>query len=199
MLNPLTLVADDDGALQFLTNLGQYSSCEGTDIMLDLMREIQLSGNYQWYGLVFPGQGNTTIGPQQTANGTVQVPAGSYVTGITHFNDPIVNPEGYKIKIYDKGTKASIFYGDYALERTISSNMQVIYGVGDTNPPTDPGMNSDDPFGPNLLLSPFIITPPGVLGWEIVNLSVAAAQIQVLLSCAVPINSQSTGLKLVQG
>jgi hypothetical protein len=75
--------------------------------------------------------------------------------------------------------------------------MQVRYGVGTTTPPSDPGMNGDDPFGPAYLMSPFIISSPGVLGWELVNLNAVTAVFQVLLSIAVPINKQSIGHRTV--
>jgi hypothetical protein len=153
--------------------------------------------------LSFPNGAAKLVGANATLNGTIQVPQGSYVTSITHYEElqdgqrgGIID-NGFKLKIWDKGTKASIFYGDYCLNRLISSNMQVQYGVGATNPLTDPGMNLDDPFGPGYLMSPFIISDPGVLGWELVNLNAVAATFQVLLCVAVPINKQSIGHKTV--
>lgn len=193
MFNPLSLDAPYLGSLQFLQNLSPYDCSQGLDEMLDLQREIQRSGDYFWQGVAIPRSDQTTIAALQTLNGTVHLPEGTYVTGITFFSDSVVNPEGFKIKIYDEGTKASIFYGDYALERVVASSMQLLLGQGTVVTPTDPGMNADNPFGPNLLMNPFIVTKPGVLGWEIVNLSVAAATIQLMLSCAVPANKHTAG------
>jgi hypothetical protein len=70
------------------------------------------------------------------------------------------------------------------------SNMQVKYGAGNENPP----------FGTGYLLSPFIVTPPGILGWELVSNDVSGTNqiVQVMLSCAVPINSQSIHTVLVE-
>lgn len=198
MFNPLSLDAPYGGSLQFLQNLSPYDCSQGLDEMLDLYREIQQSGAYYWQGVVIPRSDQTTIGALQTLNGTVQIPDGSYVTGITFFSNSDVNPEGYKIRIYDEGTKASIFFGEYALERVVASSMQLFLGVGASNPPTDPGMNGDNPFGPNLLMNPFIITKPGVLGWEIVNLSTVDATIQLLLSCAIPANKKTAGQVVVK-
>ena len=205
MYNPLNIEAPFD-ELQFINNLAAYDSSPGVIEMLELVKEIQLSGNYYWQGYSFPTGGNTTIPGNGTVNGSIQVPQGTYVTSITHYD--IVEDEvrggtgypglGFKFKLYDKGSKASIFYGDYAMNRTVSSNMQLQYGVGAHPLPSDPGMNPDSPFGPNYLMSPFIINEPGVLGWEVVNLDPNAAQIQVMLACAVPINRQSIGQKNVQ-
>lgn len=207
MYNPLNIEAPFD-ELQFIDNLQAYNSSPGVIAMTELIREIQQSGNYYFQGITFPTGGNTTVPGNGTVNGTIQLPQGSYCTSITHYD--VVEDEvrggqgggfpgfGFKFKLYDKGSKASIFYGDYALNRTVSSNMQIQYGVGANNPPSDPGMNPDNPFGPNYLLSPFIINIPGVMGWEVVNLDPNPAVIQVMLSCAVPINRQSVGQKNVQ-
>jgi hypothetical protein len=199
-MNPLAIDAPYDGALQFIHNLVPYATWVGTDEMLDLWREIFTSGNYYWQGVAIPTCDNTLIPPLQTLNGTVQVPTGSYITGITAYVNSELTGEGYKVRLYDEGTKASIFYGDYALERVFASTMQLHYGQGSNNPPSDPGSNLDNPFGPNLLMSPFIVTNPGIIGWEIVNLSPLAAgqQIQIMLSVAVPANKRSVGQMVVE-
>jgi hypothetical protein len=198
MFVPQTSIDAPYDELAFIHNLPVYNTCVGTDEMLDLIREIQTSGNYYWQGVAIPSSDKTLIPAMQTVNGTVQIPEGSYITAINFFINPeglVIPsaPEGYKIKIYDKGTKASIFYGDYALARTVGSDMQVQYGVGTNNPPSDPGSNLDDPFGQGYLMNPFIITNPGVLGWEIVNLSAVDAVIQLMLCVAVPINKRTVG------
>jgi hypothetical protein len=202
-MNPLSIVAPYS-PLTFIENLPGYNNNWQTDEMLDLMREILESGNYYWIGVNFPTGGDTTIPALGTVNGSVQVPAGSYVVSMNYFCDPgtslsPINPGGIKLKLWDKGSKASIFYGDYALDRTVMSNMQLEYGVGNGVGPSDPGSNADTPFGAGLLLSPFIVTPPGVLNWEIVNLDTNAngAVVQVLLSIAVPINANSIGMRKI--
>lgn len=191
--DPLSIVAPYD-ELEFIQKLNAYDSCKGTDEMLDLMREVQTSGNYYWQGVVFPGSSDLSVASQTTVNGTIQVPPGSYITGINYYSS---NNAGIKFKLYDKGTKASIFYGDYALDRLVASNMQIHYGQGSDFPPSDLGSNLDNPFGTGLLMNPLIVTPPGILGWEIVNLATAANTVQVLLCVAVPISNQSIGTKIV--
>ncbi len=168
----------------FEKQLIPYMTCHGTDEMLELVREIQESGNYYWSGVAFPDSSSIKVGGNQTVSGSLQIPTGSYVTAINYYSS---QNAGCKFKVFDKGTKASIFYGDYALDRLVASNMHLRYGVGGSVPPSDPGMNSDNPYGPNYLMSPFIITPPGILGWEIVNLATVTAVIQFMMAVAVPI------------
>lgn len=197
MFNPLSMNAPY-GELQFIQNLAPYDCNVGVDELLDLSREIQQSGNYFWQGVAIPASANTTVGALQTINGSVSIPDGSYVTAINFFSDSAVNPEGYKIKIYDEGTKASIFYGEYAKTVLVASSMQLQLGQGAIPAPSDPGMNDDRPFGLGYLMSPFIITKPGKLGWEIVNLSTVNAVIQVMLCVAVPANKRTASQMVVK-
>lgn len=184
MFNPFSIDAPY-GVNQFVDNLPGYNSCQGTDEMLDLMREIQNSGNYYWQGIPFPIGGATSVVGNATVNGTIQVTQGTYITAITHYMAD--GDAGFKFKLYDKGSKASIFYGDYCREGLVSSDMvQAVNVYGGVRP-----------FGPAYLMSPFIVTDPGVLGWEVVNLSPTTQTIQVMLSCAVPINRQSIGAKII--
>lgn len=186
MFNPFSITGVDYGVNQFRDNLPGYNGNEGLDELLALSREIQLSGNYYWQGVPFPVGGATSVVGNATVNGTIQVPQGTYVTAITHYMAD--GASGFKFKLYDKGSKASIFYGDYAKESLASSSM-----TPDTNP-----YGGVMPFGPAYLFSPLIITDPGVLGWEVVNLSPNTQTIQVMLSLAVPINTQSIGHKIIK-
>jgi hypothetical protein len=197
MFNPLSIVAPYDTCQVINNCLQSYNTWGANDQQLDLIRDIQYSGNYYWQGLAIPGVSNRNVAANATINGTVVIPPGTYVTSIGVYaslwaaRQGPLGSGGFKFKLYDKGTKASIFYGDYALDVTVGSqgDLGSIY-----NPvPSDTGMNTDIPFGPAYLMSPFIITGPVVLGWEIVNLANDTNLIQMLLSCAVPINSKSIG------
>lgn len=169
---------------QFLDQLQAYNCNSGVDQLLDLTREIQQSGNYYYQGLVFPNLHTTpVVGAQVTINGTAIIPPGSYVVGMSAYSQL---GAGFRLKIFDKGTKASIFYGDYALQSAVAGKFQ---DGGGTNP--------NVPEGSGLLVSPFIITGPGVIGWEIVNQATADNRIQVLLDCAVPITNRSIGTVIV--
>lgn len=164
----------------FINRLPAYDQSAQTDVLLDLLREIIYSGNYYWVGASFPYGSLVNVPADATVTGSVALPPGTYITSITHFNDPTVNPEGFKLLMYDKGTKAPIAYGGYIKNNIISSDM-VVQNIADPEP-TGSGI-----FGPAYLTSPFIVTPPGVINWEIVNFSSNAAIIQVMLSTAVPV------------
>jgi hypothetical protein len=178
--------------LQFLNNLPAYNTSTGADEMLELYRELQQSGNYYFQGLSFPNGDDTLVGGDQTLNGTLVVPVGTYITGITQYYLAVGDERGaaaigFKMKIFDKGSKESIFYYDYCIDGLVGRDM-----TQDVNP-----YGGVKPMGPGLLMSPFIITNPGQLGWEVVNLSPNDATIQVLLTCAVPVGLQTIGQKIV--
>lgn len=199
MFNPLSLIADYDGSLAFINSLDVYKTTEGTDELLDLIRELQFSGNYYWQGVAIPLRDSTLIPGLGTLSGSVQLPSGTYVVSMTVYSAPDVGGVtwGSKLKIWDKGTKTAIAYGDYILDRLIASTMDQFIGVGTSNPPTDPGINGDTPFGQAFFTSPLIITDPGVLGWEIVNLNPAATDIQYLIAVAIPINKRTVNQLVV--
>lgn len=183
MNNPQLEIDYPYSSIQFLENLPAYNCNTGADSLLDLMREIQESGNYYYQGLVFPSLDTVPIvGGGVTINGTTIIPPGSYVTAISAYSS---SSAGFNLKIFDKGSKASVYYGDYAFHRVVSGR----FGTGTAA--------EDVPVGPALLKSPFIITGPGVLGWEIVNRSPDDNTIQVLLDCAVPITARSILNKIV--
>lgn len=194
MFNPLSLVAPYDN-LTFLDKLPGYDSSVGVIEQLDLVRVIQRSGNYYWMGLALPNGADTLVPGGVSVSGSLQVPAGSYITSIQTYNDFVANPSGFKLNLYDKGTKANFFYGDYMLDRLAGSNMQLQVGDGQFTP-SDPGSNLDSPFGPQYRMAPIIVTDPGVIGWEITNQG-NDAQIQVLVCLAVPINQQTIGQRVV--
>lgn len=200
MFNPLSLIAPYDDSLSFLNSLDVYKTCEGTDELLDLVRELQFSSNYYWQGVAIPNRDHTHFLPQQTQNGSIQLVSGTYLTSLTWYSSPAgVEPTVYgsKIKIWDKGSKSSWAYGDYILDRLVASSMDQHIGVGTSTPPTDAGVNADNPFGQAFFTSPLIITDPGVLGWEIVNLAPFEVEIQYLLTIAVPINKRSVNQTVV--
>lgn len=188
------IVYSEGDPTEFLDNLPAYDQSEGTDTLLELLRAIIYSGNYYWVGASFPFGNLINVPADATVNGTVALPPGTYVLAINYFNDPVVNPSGFKMLMYDKGTKATIAYGGYILNANQGSDMAV-QNIGDPNVSVGP-----DPvniFGSGYLISPFIVTPPGVINWEIVNMDSNPAVIQVMLSCAVPIRADTLGTRRV--
>jgi hypothetical protein len=220
MFNPLNLVAPYDGALEFLEKLPAYDSSVGVIEQLELAKQIQQSGKYYWQGIPFPNQDNWWVPAGETISGSIQVPVGSYITSIQVYNDytgeappapppngpqlrPRVgppftgNPAGFKLNLFDKGSKAYLYYGDFMLNLLAGSDMQQFAGSNESVTPSDPGMNDDRPFGPGYFQGPFIVTNPGIIGWELVNAGVSDAIMQVLMCLAVPINPVSIGQRRI--
>jgi hypothetical protein len=164
----------------YWNQLPAYNANQGVDTMLDLVREIQQSGNYYYTGLVLPNlEMQPTVPALGTISGVIVVAPGAYIISIAGYCMSLDTTDlnaGFNLKIYDKGTKASVFYGDYAQSRTVCGS----YGTA-----------QDVPTGEFFLKEPFIMTGPGVLGWEVVNKCTTAATIQVLVNCAVPITNRS--------
>ena len=208
MFNPLNLVAPYDGALEFLEKLPGYDSSVGVIEQLELAKQIQQSGKYYWQGIPFPNQDNWWVPGGETISGSIQVPAGSYITSIQVYNDytgeapppeseELGNPAGFKLNLYDKGSKAYLYYGDFMLNLLAGSDMQQFAGSNESVTPSDPGMNDDRPFGPGYFQGPFIVTNPGIIGWELVNVGTVDAIMQVLLCFAIPINPVSIGQRRI--
>jgi hypothetical protein len=197
MFNPLNMVAPYDGALEFLEKLPGYDSSSGVIEQLELAKQIQQSGKYYWQGIPFPNQDNWLVAAGDTVSGSIQVPVGSYITSIQVYNDYDANPAGFKLNLFDKGSKAYLYYGDYMLNLLAGSDMQLFAGSNESVGPSDPGMNSDIPFGPGYFQGPFIVTNPGIIGWELVNAGVSDAIMQVLMCLAVPINPVSIGQRRI--
>jgi len=200
MFNPLMLEAPYVGSLETIQKQNPYDVWKGLDQLLDLAREVQWSGNYYWQGIAFPDtngfpQSNDLVFlPGQTKSGSIQVPSGSYIVALNFAaldSVTLLPGAGIKIKLFDKGTKASIFYGDFAIAQTVMSTMQLRFGAGNDTP---------DVFGAGYLMAPFIVTDPGVVGWEITSIDNAGNDqvVQVMMSTAVPINKQSIGTRIVE-
>jgi hypothetical protein len=178
----------------WLDHLGAYNTWEGQDIALDLIRLLYESDAYYPYMVPFPnnivGMGNGT-GPGnilnfnagETQSGSLQIPEGSYLVSAGCYAYNLINPDaprtgaGAKVRIYDKATQSDLFYQIFAQGHSVFSDGSI------TNTP-------DVPFGPYFLRSPYIISRPGVINWEITNLDPLNAEtIQVLLSFSTPKSS----------
>lgn len=171
----------------YLDALPAYNLNAGVDTMLDLAREILTVDNYYFLGVAFPTGTDILIPANGTFVGNVSVEPLSYVTMITGFSD---QPSGFKLRIYDKGAKADIIDRQFISSRNIASQMEGVF----------PGVTpADTPFGPYMLISPFIVLNPGSLQIEITNLSLLAANIQILLGCAIPVTDRSINIKDIQG
>jgi hypothetical protein len=181
----------------WLDELSAYTTNEGTDEFLDLMRLLWESDNYYPYLVCFPnnivgtgggtGSGNIlNFNPGETQTGAFQLPVGSYCVSASCYSNEsnnITTPTGpgAKIRIYDKATQCDLFYQQFANGLDVFGNLGAI--------------KVDVPGGPHLVVDPLVISPPGTIQWEITNLDPNnGATIQVLLSFACPKNAVSNNV-----
>lgn len=174
--------------IAFLNNLPAYNGYEGTDRMLDLSRLVIDSDNYYWSGVAFPARDSVLIPAGGTFAGNVAIQPYSYITSLTVYDDHL---DGFKLRIYEKGSKSDIYGGQFCFSDVCGSVMEAGF----------PGATPVNvAFGPHYLISPFIVLPPGSLQIEITNLSVVeAANIQIMLAVAVPVTDKSINIVDVNG
>lgn len=174
-----------------LNSLPLYDTCEGLDSQLDQARELILSNNYYYQGVpvpVIPDGQLWSIDSYATFSGTVTVPAYTFLVALTHYTN---QPEGFKIKIYDKGAKTDIFYNGFAKDVTASSPMGVTGPIVGTSSQVK---EIQQALAPRWITSPMIVLPPGTLQIEIVNLSPNQNLIQVCFHFAIPFGGKATNI-----
>lgn len=179
--NPLRIQAPYS-VTEIMNQLVAYQTWGGLDELLDLGKLIIESDNYIWAAEGIPDHSIINFSPGQTLSGSIAVPSGTFVLSVQGYNQG----PGYNLKIFDKGTTASLFYTDYVRNGAIVSDMQA----------SVPGLNA--PFGPGLLSSPFIVTPPGAIGWEVTNADTLNPQmIQLLIVMAQPVTAVTIGHQVI--
>jgi hypothetical protein len=173
-------------------HVGAFDQSAGTDLMLNLTRQIIDSDAYMWQGIAFPVGTDVNIGSLQTFSGTIVVPPFSYVVQMSGFSGV-----PFAVRIYDKGAQTDIFYRQFAFHKTVVSNMQL-----DQVDPTGQFFLPDQPFAPYMLKDPLIILPPGILQVQITNMdntpSNPVVPIQLLLGIAMPKNTISLNNRRMQ-
>lgn len=171
--------------LAWLNSLPLYNLSQCSDEMLDLLREIQTSGDYYFQGKPFPilNPGDLGIGAGLNISGSISIPPYSYLTMLTAFSN---TNGGFKIRIYDKGAKVDLFDKLWAWDRIIASNQATL---------NDPAIGT---IPPHLLMGPLVVLPPGLLQIEIANMDLVNTNlVQVMFYFAVPKTSHSTGTAVV--
>lgn len=171
----------------YIDSLPAYNLGANVDRMLDLSRLVIDADNYYWSGVAFPSRDNTLIAGGATYAANVAIQPYSFITSLTVFSD---QAPGFKLRIYEKGSKSDIFGGQFCFHDICGSVMEAGF----------PGATPvDTPFGPHFLLSPLIVLPPGSLQIEITNLAPDTATIQILLSCAIPVTDKSLNIVDIKG
>lgn len=173
---------------------GAYDLNAGTDLLLDLSRNILESDAYIYQGRAFPKGSDCNIGYNQTFSGTLNLTPYSYLVALTGFTR---NSNQFTLRIYDKGAQADVYYGQFAWYPTVISNMTGQFNNGDFIVNRD----RDKPFGPYFFRDPLIMLPPGVLQVQVTNVEVDPSSptfMQMLFHLAVPKSTVSLNNRRVQ-
>lgn len=163
-------------------NSGAFDLNTGTDLLLDLTREILNSDNYVCQLVAFPKAQDIVFANQQSFSGSLNLVPYSFVVGLCGFNDAA---NQFTLRIYDKGAQTDLYYGQFAW-------FPSVIGIGQDQVSTNPTSilsDKDKPFGPYFFRAPWIILPPGVLQIQITNVSpnsVGPVDSQLLFMTAVP-------------
>lgn len=167
-----------------LDNMQAYNLHQGVDRLLDVSREIALSGAYYALIVPFPLSQEISIDSQQQRTGVIQVAAGSILVSITGIGIPDNN---FFLRVYDKATGVDLFDRQWGY-------------CSNSCPPLDISLTTDTmgddgngPFGPWYLTDPYIVLEPNSLEISIQNAAQTTQQIQVALAFAVPYGEAGTG------
>lgn len=170
-------------------NNGAYDLWAGTDLLLNVTRQIVASDSYILQSIAFPKGNDVEIDFQQSFSGSVNLVPYSYILGINGFSQ---NLDQYTLRIYDKGAQTDLYYGQFAWYPTVIGTMQKQFSaVGDfINTQT-----LDIPFGPYFFRDPLIALPPGDLQIQISNATptfseeLPVQRVQLMLLVAAPKNT----------
>lgn len=165
---------------EILDTLPAYDLNDGTSSMLDLARQVIDSEEYFFQGYCWPQSGDSQVASLANFEGQISIPWGSYIMSISAFTDQ--TDAGFDFQIYDQGAKHSLF------GRTFGHN----FNVGNF------GFAQNIPTGPTWMLEPYIVLKPGQFQMQLTNLSANTANVQVYLSCAVPISRETLNVNTMK-
>lgn len=188
------LISDNYSLATWYENTGAFDLNTGTDLLLDLTRDILASDNYVCQLVAFPkGQDVVFTASGQSFSGSLNLVPYSYIVGLMGYNNA---RDQFNIRIYDKGAQTDLYYGQFALFPTVAG-----IGQDELIGPDQyfTASSRDIPFGPYFFRAPWIIVPPGILQIQVTN-SVNAIELvggtspfflQMLFLVAVPKTSET--------
>jgi len=186
---PTELIGQFEDRNQFIDRLPGYDLWYGTDILLDQCRGIEESGEYIWMGVPFPTGDDIFLDAYGHFAQAITVPPYSYCLYFTGYSQ---QPEGFKVRIFDKGAKvdlfASTFANNYVATPNLSQDIQT--DSADAGNPYSDAF----PIGPYLLTSPNPILAPGAIQLEITNMSQNPNTCQIFIAFGVPVTNQNLNI-----
>ena len=188
---------------EYLNALPAYDTCPGNSNRLNQLRKITESFNYAPYSLAFPFGPTTGLafGAFATKEGSLQIPEGSFLLGISGYcttvvTDPFFNLEGsFRFSVTDKGSGLGLTERGFIFYRNMS-------GEATANMPF-PGPEYN-PY-PQVMLaqvywldSPLVITKPGQVQVAMTNLLGSSLTAQIALHFAYPVNNVSVNTPTIR-
>lgn len=178
---------------------GAYDVNTGTDLQLDLMRNILESDNYTCQLISFPKGTDITVNFGQSFSGSLNLVPYSYILGLMGWNN---NSAQFTLRIYDKGAQTDLYYGQFAWFPTV---VGVGQGQVDSSADFIDISTPNKPFGPYFFRAPWVIVPPGILQIQVTNANPTflpnfpTNQLQMLFLVAVPKTTVSLNNRRVVG
>ena len=195
------------GSTDYLDALGAYDTCPGNMARLGQLRKIIDSFNYAPYSLAFPFGPSIGLvfGAMATKEGSLQIPEGSFLLGISGFctTTNLVSGElsgSFRLSVTDKGSGLGLTERGFIFYRNQAGGS---YGNLPIDGPSDISTNYLQFFRAGIaqvywLDAPLVITKPGQVQIAMTNLNGASLTAQIALHFAYPINNVSVNTPTIK-
>lgn len=191
----------------YLDELPAYNTCFGNIQRLNQLRKIIDSFNYAPYSLAFPFGPTTGLvfGAMATKEGSLQIPPGSFLLGISGFctTTTLVSGElsgSFRFSVTDKGSGLGLTERGFVFYRNQAGGS---FGNLPINGPTNVSGNSAQYFRAGIaqvywLDAPLVITNPGQVQVAMTNLLGSSLTAQIALHFAYPVNNVSVNTPTIK-
>lgn len=208
-MKTLANVVYDMASDEYLNALPAYDTCPGNSNRLNQLRKITDSFNYAPYTLAFPFGPTTGLvfGALATKEGSLQIPEGSFLLGISGFCTTTTLPGGevsgsFRFSVTDKGSGLGLTERGFIFYRNQSGGS---FGRPELamNGPTNITSNFTQYFRAGIaqvywLDSPLVITKPGQVQVAVTNLLGSSLTAQIALHFAYPVNNVSVNTPTIR-
>lgn len=192
----------------YLDRLPVYDTCFGNSQRLNQLRKIIDSFNYSPYTLAFPFGPTTGLvfGAMATKEGSLQIPVGSFLLGIsgmclTSVADPFSGRTGsFRFSITDKGSGLGLTERGFTFYRNLSGGGLAALPM---DGPSNITLNFAEYFRGGIsqvywLDAPLVITNPGQVQVAMTNLLGSSLTAQIALHFAYPVNNVSVNTPAIK-
>jgi hypothetical protein len=192
----------------YLDEFPAYNTCFGNIQRLNQLRKIIDSFNYAPYSLAFPfgPTSGLVFGAMATKEGSLQIPPGSFLLGIsgiclTDVTNPFSGRTGsFRFSVTDKGSGLGLTERGFVFYRNLSGGGLAALPM---NGPSNVTANFSEYFRGGIaqvywLDSPLVITNPGQVQVAMTNLLGSSLTAQMALHFAYPVNNVSVNTPTIK-